>query len=173
MAMLTGPEQPRHAQQMRGGAVDLQRLGAHPHQQRRADQPRGYRVRVLEHADGAEATDGHAHFAARQQRRHRQRPQCLTLLSPADLARQIALADQLLQEPIVGAAVGKIAAAAHAQRLIDGVFEAEVLLFDVAVLVGDAEIVGRRFQVVVRHQEPVALLGLGTPVCTRAGGWPR
>ena len=57
----------------------------------------------------------------------------------------------------------------HAQRLIDGVLEAAVLLFNVAVLVGDAEVVGRRFQVVVRHQEPVAFLGLGTPV--RVSGW--
>ena len=31
-AMLTMAEQPRHAQQVRRGAVDLQRLGAHPHQ---------------------------------------------------------------------------------------------------------------------------------------------
>src|SRR5258708_15530291 len=108
--VLTGPEQPPHAEQMRSGAVDLERLGAHPHQQRRADQARGYRVRVLEHADGAETADGHAHFAARQQWRHRQRPQGLTLLSPADLARQVALADQLLQEPIVGASVAKITA---------------------------------------------------------------
>src|SRR6266700_1174949 len=162
--VLDGPEQPRHAEQMRSGAVDLQRLGAHPHQQRRADQARGDRVRVLEHADGAEAADGHADFAARQQWRQRQRPQGLTLLSPAHLARQVALTDQLLQEPIVGAAVGKIAAAAHAQRLIDGVLEAVVLLFDVAVLVGDADVVGRRFQVVVRHQEPVAFPGLGTRV---------
>lgn len=109
-------------------------------------------------------TSRHAHFAARQQRRQRQRPQCLPLLSPTDLARQVALADQLLQEPIVGAAVGKIAAAAHAQRLIDGVLEAVVLLFDVPVLMGNADVVGRRFQVVVRHQEPVAFPGLGTRV---------
>ena len=41
-----------------------------------------------------------------------------------------------------------------------------MFLFDVPVLVGDAEVVGRRLQVVVRHQEPVAFLGLGTPVAT-------
>src|SRR6266542_6996704 len=52
------------------------------------------------------------------------------------------------------------------KRLIDGVLESEVFLFDVPVLVGDAKIVGRGLQVVVRHQEPIALLGLGTPGCT-------
>ena len=36
--LLAMAEQPRHRQQMRRGAVDLQRFGAHPDQQRRADQ---------------------------------------------------------------------------------------------------------------------------------------
>ena len=57
----------------------------------------------------------------------------------------------------VGGAVGKVAAAAHAQRLVDGLLEAEVGLLDVAVLVGDAGVVGGGLHAVVGHQRQVAL----------------
>src|SRR5438067_6049325 len=125
-AMLTMAEQPRHAQQVRRGAVDLQRLGAHPHQERGADQPRRDRVGVAQHLDGAEAADRHAQFAAQPEWRRRQWPQGLAFLEPAALAGEVALLDQVLQEAGVGGAVVELTAAAHPQRLIDGSFELEM-----------------------------------------------
>jgi hypothetical protein len=76
----------------------------------------------------------------------------LPLLRPAGLARQVALADQLLEESLVRAAVCEIAATADAQRLVNRAFELAVALLDITVLVGDPEVIGGRHQLVVRHQ---------------------
>src|SRR5581483_6283976 len=65
------------------------------------------------------------------------------------------------EEADVGGAGGKIAAAPDPQRLIDGHLEAMVGLLDIAVLVGDAGVVGRRGQAVMGHQRGVALGHLG------------
>jgi hypothetical protein len=128
--------------------------------------PRRHRVRVAQDLNGAEATDWHAHFATQPERRRGQRAQRLTFLEPARLAGEVALLDQVLHEPRIGGAVAKVAATTHPQRLVDGAFELAMLLFHVAVLVRHAEVVGRGLQTVMQHQQLVAPLGLGTPVCT-------
>jgi hypothetical protein len=58
-----------------------------------------------------------------------------------------------------------IADVCRVQRVRD-VLEGEMLLFQVPVLMSNAEVVGRGFQEVVRHQEPVALFGLGAPAAS-------
>jgi hypothetical protein len=117
-------------------------------------------VRTSRHnPNGAEAADRRAHFAAQPQWRCRQRPQRFTLFKPAGLPSQVALLDQVLQEAVVRGTLRKIAAPAGAQRLVDGALELTVLLFDVAVLMGNAEVVGGRLQTVMHHQQAVALLG--------------
>jgi hypothetical protein len=47
---------------------------------------------------------------------------------------------------------------------VDGPFELAVLLFNIAVLVRHAEVVGRGLQSVIHHQQSVALLGLRPPI---------
>jgi hypothetical protein len=67
-----------------------------------------------------------------------------------------------MQEAGVGGPIGELAAAAHPQRLVDGAFELEMLLLDVAVLMGHTQVVGRRLHAVMHHQQAVAFLGLRT-----------
>ena len=50
------------------------------------------------------------------------------------------LALRFLQEACIAGAVGKVATATHAQRLVDGVLEAVVGLLDIAVRVRHARI---------------------------------
>ncbi len=107
--------------------------------------------------DSAEAADRHPQLAAGDQGGRRQRPQRLLLDGKARLAGEVALAHQLLQKAVVGGAVGEVAAAPHAQRLIQRHLEAVVGLLDVAVLVGFTGGVGRGLHPVVRHESLVAL----------------
>ena len=91
------------------------------------------------------------------QRRGRQGPQRRRSSAKRACAGEVALPDELLQEPCVGGAVGEVPAAAHPQRLVDGLLEAVVGLLDVAVLVRDPGVVGRRLHPVVGQQRAVAL----------------
>ena len=70
--------------------------------------------------------------------------------------------DQVLQKPGIGCSIRELATATNAQRLVNGAFELAVLLFNVAVLVRHAEVVGGRFQTIVGHQHAVALFGLAS-----------
>ena len=78
------------------------------------------------------------------------------LLGKACVASEIALPHELLQEASIGGPIRKLPAAADPQGLIDRLLEAEVRLLDVTILVGDPDIVGRRFHPVVGHQRGVA-----------------
>jgi hypothetical protein len=149
---------------MGGAVVRLDRLGVDSHRQRRADESRGHRVGVAEHLDRAKAGNRHPQLPTEIQRHRRQGTQGLALLGPASLARQVTLADQVLEEVGVGGALGKVAAAADPQGLVAGQLEAVVSLLDVAVLVGLARIVGGRLQTVVSHQRLVASGRLDSPL---------
>jgi len=70
----------------------------------------------------------------------------------------------LCRKTPIGGAVAKVATATHPQRLVDGAFELAMLLFNIAVLMRHADVVGRGLQAVVQHQQLVAALGLRTPV---------
>jgi hypothetical protein len=68
----------------------------------------------------------------------------------------VALGDQIVQERFIGTSIDKIAAASHAQGLIDGLFEAGMGLFDIAILMRNARIVPGRLHIVMGHQGLVA-----------------
>ena len=128
---------------------------------------------IEQHPDQAEARHPNRELAGEVQRRCRQRAQGRPLGFKAHRASEIALPYQLSQKALVGAAVGKVAAATHPQRLIDGLLEAEVRLFDIAVLMRQTGGVGRRLHAVVGQQRPVVLGKFMPPVAvevTHRGG---
>src|SRR6266702_6795366 len=73
-------------------------------------------------------------------------------LSKAYSSALVALGDQVLQERFVGSTIDKIAAASHAQSLIDRLFEAVMGLFDIPILMCDARIVPGRLHPVMGHE---------------------
>ncbi len=150
----------RRGRVKRQGAADVQfkRFGPHAHDQGLADQARGHRIGVVEHANGAEAGNRDRQLATEMQRGGGQRVQRVQLGCPAQLAGLVALAGQLLEQGHVAGAVGKVAAAPRPERLVDGLLEAVVGLLDIAVLMGLAGVVGRRGHAVVGHQGQVAVV---------------
>jgi hypothetical protein len=100
--------------------------------------------------------DRHPHLTAQFEGSARQRAQGGLLLGEARLPGQVALPHELLEKPTIGSPIGEIPAAAHPQRLVDCLLEAEVGLLDVAVFVRDPEIVGRRFPAIVGHEGGIA-----------------
>jgi hypothetical protein len=79
----------------------------------------------------------------------------------------ITLVNQIAQKVFVGCTAGKIARPPHAQRLIHSLFEAMMGLLDVAILVGDADIVKSRFHPIVRHEGLIP----ARPLLALAGGF--
>ena len=79
------------------------------------------------------------------------------------MAGQVALFDLVQQKASVRRTVGELSAATDTECLVDGLLEPEVGLLNVAVLVGNAQVVGGWLQTVMHHQQPIALLGLRAP----------
>src|SRR6266699_4810772 len=77
-------------------------------------------------------------------------------LSKAYSSALVALGDQVLQERFVGTSIDKLAAASHAQGLIDRLFEAVMGLFDIPILMRDARIVPGRLHALIGHEGLVA-----------------
>jgi len=107
--------------------------------------------------DRAEATDTDADFFAGSQGRSRQGAQDLTLDAKAHRARQIPLANQLVQEAVVSNSTGKFTTASDAQGLIDGLFKPVVGLFHIPILMSHPSIVPGRLHAVVGHERIVPL----------------
>ena len=155
-AMLMRADQARQGKGQLGADVALDCLGVQAQQQLGADQPRGNGVHVRSHMDRAEARDAHLHFLAGNQWQPGQRTQRRLLLVPAGGPGAVTPGKQITDEaPVVGPA-GKLAAASHAQGLIERLLEAVMGLFDIAVFVGNALIVPGGLHPVMGHERLVA-----------------
>ena len=75
---------------------------------------------------------------------------------PSGLAGLITQPHQCAEEAEIGWPIRKVALAAQAQRLIDRLLEANVGLFDIAILVGFARLVGGGLDCVVQHERLIA-----------------
>src|SRR5467141_2562378 len=106
-------------------------------------------TRTSRHSPSGAAGSGRSASRSSSQRVWRVRLRCLT---------------RFLQETRICGSVAKVTTATHPQCLVDGAFELAMLLFNIAVLVRHAEVVGRGLQAVMQHQQLVAPLGLRAPV---------
>ncbi len=117
------------------GVPDLDMVGVqacfHPF----ADQPAGDRIGVAADVDGAARINSHFDALGCVDALGRQGPQQRHLLNESCLPALVPLSKQLPQEPFVGRAAGKVAAAAQHQGLVQRTLELAVALFHVAVLV--------------------------------------
>ena len=166
-AMLAPAPEPRQGVQLPGPVPDLEGLGPDVDIDLFADQPAGHRVGVAADVDRAPRIDprlepsGHLQPASRQGRQHGH------LLMETLLSVGIASGHELLEERLIVASAGEIAAAAQHQGLVDGLLEAVMTLLDVAVLVGLPRLDRLAFEPVVREQclvSPGEHLGFGIAV---------
>jgi len=144
--------EPRQGVDLARAVPDLDGLGHDMNINPLADQSAGQRVGVAAHVDRAPRVDpsldppGHLQAACRQGRQHGR------FLGETLLAVGIASGHELLEERLVVAPTGEIAAPAQHQGLVDGLLEAVVALLDVAILVGLARLDRLSFEAVMGHQ---------------------
>src|SRR5581483_12410307 len=115
--------------------IQFEHFSTDTHGQGRANQPRRHRIGIVQHPNGAEATDDHLHFAAGMQWRFWEWPKGWQFVVPARSPGSVAPAYQLLEPGRVCGSVGKVAASAHAQSLVDQLLDAEMGLLNIAILV--------------------------------------
>ncbi len=137
---------------------DLDPLGVQPYLDPLADQPAGHRVDVAGNADSASRLDADAQPLARLQATRRQAAQHGDFLGQPNLPPGVELDEQPLEKGDVAVAVGKVAAAAQHQRLVQRPLELVMALLDVAVFVALAGLDRLRLQPIVAQQRLVAAL---------------
>jgi hypothetical protein len=166
-AMLTPASESWQGVQLPGPMPDVEGLGPDVDIDPLADQTAGQRVGVAAHMDRAARIDpgleppGHLQPAGRQGRQDGH------LLMRTLLSVGVATGHELLEEQLIVASAGEIAAASEHQGLVDGLLEAVVTLLDVAILVGLSRLDRLAFEPVMRGQPLVASgehLGFGVAV---------
>ena len=166
-AMLAPAPEPRQGVQLPGPVPDVEGLGPDVDIDLFADQSAGQRVGVAADVDRAARIDpglepsGHLQPAGRQGRQDGH------LLMETLLSVGIASGHELLEERLIVASAGEIAAASEHQGLVDGLLEAVMTLLDVAILVGLSRLDRLAFEPVMREQSLVASgehLGFGVAV---------
>jgi hypothetical protein len=151
-AMLPPAPKPRQGVDLAGAVPDLQGLDHDVNVHRLTDQSAGQGVRVAADVDRAPRIDprlepaGHLQPASRQGRQHGH------FFEETLLSVGIAPGHEPLEEDLIVAAAGEIAAPAKHQGLIDGLLEAVMTLLDVAILVGLSRLDRLGFEAVMRHQ---------------------
>jgi hypothetical protein len=151
-AMLASAPQPGETVNLAGAVPDFKGLGHDMNIDKLTDQPAGQRVGVAADVDRAPRIDpglepaGHLQPARRQGRQHG------PLFIEALLSVGIAPGHELLEERLIVASAGEIAAPAEHQGLVDGLLEAVMTLLDVTIFVGLAWPDRLGFEAVMRHQ---------------------
>jgi hypothetical protein len=140
-----------------GPVPDLQVFGPDMDLDPLADQAARHRVGIAADVDRAAGVDPCRDPSAHLQPPCRQRRQHGPLLGEPPLAVGVAAGHDLSEERLVRAAGGELAAAAHHQGLVDGLFEPIVTLLDVAVLVRLPRSDRLGLQAVVRQHRLVSL----------------
>jgi hypothetical protein len=166
-AMLATAPESRQGVQLPGPVPDVERLGPDVNIHLFADQSARQRVGVAADVDRAPRIDPrfepsrHLQPASRQGRQHGH------FLMKTLLSVGIASGHELLEERLVVASTGEIAAPAQHQGLVDGLLEAVVTLLDVAILVGPSRLDRLTFEAIMREQcliSPGEHLGFGSAV---------
>ncbi len=135
-AMLAPASEPRQDVELPGPMPDVEGLGPDVDIHLLADQTAGQRIRVAANVDRAPGIDPGLEPASHLQPTIRQGRQHGHLFTKALLSVGIATGHELLEEELIVAAAGEIAATTEHQGLVDGLLEPVMALFDVAVLVG-------------------------------------
>ncbi len=155
-AMLAPASEPRQGIQLPGPVPDVEGLGPDVDIDLFADQTAGQRVGVATDVDRAARIDpgfeppGHLQPPRRQRRQHGH------FLMKTLPSIGIASGHELLEEQLIVASAGEIAAASEHQGLVDGLLEAVMTLLDVAILVGLSRLDRLTFEPVMGEQSPVA-----------------
>src|SRR4051794_39052040 len=108
------PVQARQGKRATRADIQFEHFRAYTHGEGRANQPRRHRIGIVQHANGAEATNHQLHFAAGMQWRFWQWAKGWQFVVPARSPGSVAPAYQLLEPGRVRGSVGKVAAATHA-----------------------------------------------------------
>ncbi len=149
---------------------DLEGLGPDVDIDPFADEPAGQRVGVAADVDRAARIDPRLEPSGHLQPSSRQGRQDGQLLMETLPSIGIASGHEPLEERLIVASIGEIAAASEHQGLIDGLLEAVMTLFDVAILVGLPGLDRLTFEPVMGEQSLVASgeqLGFGVAVDRR------
>jgi hypothetical protein len=139
---------------------DLDAVGVEPGFHTLADQPAMHRVGTAVDVDQTSRIDAARHLQTTGQTDVGQVLQRCHLFGQAIAATFIANPDNLLKEVRVLVAAGKVPAATHQERLIDGGFEVVVRRFGIAILVRLPDVDPLTGQTVVIQQIAVTSLEL-------------
>jgi hypothetical protein len=155
-AMLAPASQSRQGVNLSGPMPDVEGFGPDVNIHLFADQTAGQRVGVAADVDRAPGIDpglespGHLQPASRQGRQHGH------FFMKTFLSVAIASGHELLEEGLIVASAGEIAAPTQHQGLIDGLLETVMTLLDVAILVGLSRLDRLAFEPVMREQPLVS-----------------
>lgn len=166
-AMLAPTPEPRQGVQFPGPMPDLEGLGPDVDFDLFADQSAGQRVGVAADVDRAPGIDPGLEPPGHLQPPGRQGRQDGHLFMKTLPSIGIASGHELLEERLIVASIGEIAAASEHQGLIDGLLEAAMTLFDIAILVGLSRLDRLTFEPVMGEQSLVTSseqLGFGVAV---------
>jgi hypothetical protein len=165
--MLAPAPESRQGVQLPGPVPDVERLGPDVDVHSLADQAARQRIGVAADVDRTARIDPGLEPSRHLQPASRERRQHGHLFTETLLSVGIAPGHEPLEERLIVAPAGEIAAASEHQGLVDGLFEAVMALLDVAILVGLSRPDRLAFEPIVREQSLVASsehLGLGVAV---------
>jgi hypothetical protein len=156
-AILSPAPESRQGVDLPGPMPDVEGLGPDVNIHLFTDQTTGQRIGVAADVDRAPGIDPglepsrHLQPASRQIRQHGH------FLMKTLLSVGIASGHELLEEQLIVASAGEIAAASKHQGLVDGLLETVMTLLDVAILVGLSRLDRLTFELVMREQRLVSL----------------
>lgn len=155
-AMLAPATKPGETVDLAGAVPDFKGLSHDMNIDKLTDQSAGQRIGVAADVDRAPRIDprlepsGHLQSAGWQCRQHGH------FFEKSLLSVGIASGHELLEERLIVASTGEIAAPAKHQGLVDRLFEAVMTLLDVAILVGLSRLDRLGFEAVMRRQSLVS-----------------
>ena len=165
--MLAPASESRQGVQLPGPVPDVERFGPHVNIDLFADQTARQRVGVAADVDRAPGIDPGLEPSRHLQPANRQRREHGPFFMETLLSVGIASGHELLEERLIVASAGEIAAAPQHQGLVDGLLEAVVALLDVAILVGLPRLDRLTFEAIMREQSlisPGEHLGFGVAI---------
>jgi hypothetical protein len=151
-AMLASASESRQGVQLPGPMPDVEGFGPDVNIHLFADQTTRQRVRVAADMDRAPRIDPGLEPAGHLQATSRQRRQHGHFFEKSLLSVGIASGHELLEERLIVASTGEIAAAAKHQGLVDSLLETVMTLLDVAILVGLSRLDRLTFEAIMRQQ---------------------
>jgi hypothetical protein len=135
-AMLAPPPESRPGVELPGPVPDVESFGPDVNIDLLADQTAGQRICVAADVDRAPGIDPGLEPASHLQPTIRQGRQHGHFFTKTLLSSGIAAGHELLEEQLIVASAGEIAAASEHQGLVDGLLETVMTLLDVTILVG-------------------------------------